>query len=176
MGPLSARSPGALACPEPWNRHRDDGSHRGLLDAIGAHDHPVGQESSLTARLADMHRERSPCARSLPRDTQASFSYSSPRPADDSLQVPPTSDASAQVDEAFRAARTVALQSNLRYIDPALGAPEDIGKADAQCADLQRNVADPDQVAALRFSTGDHKVTEADGKRINTLLRNTYCG
>jgi hypothetical protein len=49
-------------------------------------------------------------------------------------------------------------------------------KAEAQCADLQRNVANPDQVAARRFSTANHKVTEADGKRINILLRNTYCG
>ncbi|MCZ4507761.1 hypothetical protein O3Q52_05965 [Streptomyces sp. ActVer] len=80
------------------------------------------------------------------------------------------------MDEAFRAAGVVALQGNLRYIDPALGAPGDIAKADAQCADLQRNVANPDQVAARRFSTGNHKVTTADGKRINTLLCNTYCG
>lgn len=49
-------------------------------------------------------------------------------------------------------------------------------KADAQCADLRRDVADPDQLAARRFSVGNHKATEADGKRINTLLRNTYCG
>lgn len=88
----------------------------------------------------------------------------------------PAPDASDLVDEAFGAARVAALQSGLRYIDPALGAPEDVAKADAQCADLQRNVAEPDQVAAQRFSTGDHKVTKADGKRINTLLRNTYCG
>lgn len=111
-----------------------------------------------------------------PDATPDKSASASPRPTDDSLPTGPATDASSQVDEAFRAARTVALQSNLRYIDPALGAPEDIGKADAQCADLQRNVDNPDQVAARRFSTGDHKVTEADGKRINTLLRNTYCG
>ncbi|CAL9504132.1 hypothetical protein [Streptomyces sp. enrichment culture] len=84
------------------------------------------------------------------------------------------------VDEAFRAARSVALQSGLRYIDPALGEPESLAaadaKADAQCADLERNVANPDRLAAQRFSVGNHKVTEADGKRINTLLRNSYCG
>ncbi|MGW0559642.1 hypothetical protein ACWDZ4_03155 [Streptomyces sp. NPDC003016] len=100
----------------------------------------------------------------------------SPRPTDDGLPADPTVDASSRVDEAFGVARTVALQSNLRSVDPALGGPGDIGKADAQCADLQRNVADPDQAAARRFSSGNHKVTEADGKRINTLLRNTYCG
>ncbi|MCD7441120.1 hypothetical protein K4B79_23195 [Streptomyces lincolnensis] len=90
-----------------------------------------------------------------------------------------TPDANDEVDEAFRAARSVALQSNLRYIDPALGTPEGLAtadaKADAQCADLRRNIADPDRVAARRFSTGTHEVTVADGKRINTLLRNTYC-
>lgn len=79
------------------------------------------------------------------------------------------------VDEAFEAARIAALQSALRYVDPALGAPEDIAKADAQCVDIQRNVANPDQVAARRFSTANHRVTEADGKRINTILSNTYC-
>ncbi|GCB45416.1 hypothetical protein [Streptomyces sp. NL15-2K] len=79
------------------------------------------------------------------------------------------------VDEAFDAARIAALQSALRYVDPALGAPEDIAKADAQCVDLRRNVADPDQVAAQRFSTANHRVTKADGKRINTILSNTYC-
>ncbi|WP_159329254.1 hypothetical protein [Streptomyces tendae] len=93
-----------------------------------------------------------------------------------SAPADPAPDTSDLVDEAFGAARVAALQSGLRYIDPALGAPEDVAKADAQCADLQRNVAEPDQVAAQRFSTGDHTVTKADGKRINTLLRNTYCG
>ncbi|MFH8447276.1 hypothetical protein ACH4D3_39555 [Streptomyces sp. NPDC018026] len=88
----------------------------------------------------------------------------------------PAPDGSDLVDDAFDAARVAALQSGLRYIDPALGTPEDLAKADAQCADLQRNVAEPDRVAAQRFSTGDHKVTEANGKRINTLLSNTYCG
>ncbi|MQY12462.1 hypothetical protein SRB5_25960 [Streptomyces sp. RB5] len=110
------------------------------------------------------------------RSTAASTSAPS-RPDDESNPAPDRND---EVDEAFDAARSVALQSGLRYIDPALGTPENMAeadaKADAQCADLQRNVARPDQVAARRFSTGNHQVTEADGKRINTLLRNTYCG
>ncbi|MGW0363702.1 hypothetical protein [Streptomyces sp. NPDC002990] len=111
-----------------------------------------------------------------PSATPAEPSTATPVPTDDGLPAGPAPDASSPVEEAFRAARVVALQSNLRYIDPALGTPQDTGKADAQCADLQRNVANPDQVAARRFSTDQHNVTEADGKRINTLLRNTYCG
>ncbi|MBF8173013.1 hypothetical protein IW294_19905 [Streptomyces olivaceus] len=106
-------------------------------------------------------------------------SASSPA-ADDGLPVEPGpgTGPSDAVDEAFRAARSVALQSGLRYIDPALGTPESLAAADAnaQCTDLQRDVANPDRLAAQRFSVGNHKVTEADGKRINVLLRNSYCG
>ncbi len=108
-------------------------------------------------------------------------SASSPA-ADDGLPVEPGpgTGPSDAVDEAFRAARSVALQSGLRYIDPALGTPESLAaadaNADAQCTDLQRGVANPDRLAAQRFSVGNHKVTEADGKRINVLLRNSYCG
>ncbi|MDQ0955316.1 hypothetical protein QFZ24_009239 [Streptomyces phaeochromogenes] len=131
-----------------------------------AKDRPSAPRTSASAAV------QSPSPDATPDESPST----SPTPTDDSLPADPGTDASSRVDEAFREARVVALQGNLRYIDPALGAPEDIAKADAQCADLQRNVADPDQVAARRFSTGNHKVTAADGKRINTLLRNTYCG
>lgn len=97
------------------------------------------------------------------------------QPPSDSLPADPAPDTGSMVDEAFEAARIAALQSALRYVDPALGAPEDIAKADAQCVDLRRNIAHPDEVAARRFSTANHRVTEADGKRINTILSNTYC-
>lgn len=124
------------------------------------------------ARTSASAAAQSPGPDATPDETPSA----SPPATDDGLPEDPATDASSQVDEAFRAAGAVALQSNLRYVDPELGAPEDIGKADAQCADLKQKVADPDQVAAKRFSTGKHKVTEADGKRINTLLLNTYCG
>ncbi|QIP71155.1 hypothetical protein [Streptomyces sp. VN1] len=115
-----------------------------------------------------------------PDATRAGGPSASSPSADADLPVDPGPDpgrgAGSAVDEAFGAA----LQSGLRYVDPALGTPEGLAgvdaKADAQCADLRRNVADPDRLAAQRFSVGNHKVTEADGKRINTLLRNTYCG
>lgn len=42
-----------------------------------------------------------------------------PRPAGDGLPGEPATDASAQVEEALRAARAVALRSNPRHIDPA---------------------------------------------------------
>ena len=128
----------------------------------GASDRPVTATTSASATVSP----------SAPQATPDEVSS----PPGDGLPTGPAPDASSQVDEAFRAARIVALQSNLAHIDPELGTPEDIEKADAQCADLKRNVSDPDQVAARRFSTDNHKVTEADGKRINTLLRNTYCG
>ncbi|MER7231800.1 hypothetical protein ABT348_12735 [Streptomyces olivaceus] len=119
-----------------------------------------------------------------PDATRAGGPSASSPSADADLPVDPGPDpgrgAGGAVDEAFGAARSAALQSGLRYIGPALGTPEGLAgvdaKADAQCADLRRNVADPDRLAAQRFSVGNHKVTEADGKRINTLLRNTYCG
>ncbi|MDQ1022896.1 hypothetical protein QF035_000478 [Streptomyces umbrinus] len=132
----------------------------------------TAQDRSSAPRTSATAATQSPDPDVTPDESPSTSS----RPTDDSLPTTPPTDASAQVDEAFRAARVVAVQGNLRYIDPALGAPEDIAKADAQCADLQRNVANPDQVAARRFSTGNHKVTTADGKRINTLLSNTYCG
>ncbi|MCT7353973.1 hypothetical protein N4P33_17675 [Streptomyces sp. 15-116A] len=100
----------------------------------------------------------------------------SPSDSGNGLPTGPAPGASSAVEEAFRAARVVALQSNLAHIDPALGTPDDITKADAQCADLARNVSAPDRVAAKRFSTDKNRVTETDGKRINTLLRNTCCG
>jgi len=131
-----------------------------------AQDQPSAPRTSATAA------ERSPDSDARPDETPSA----SPRPSGNGLPADPPADASARVEEAFRAAGVVALQGNLRYIDPALGTPEDIDKADAQCADLQRNIADPDRAAARRFSTGNHKVSTADGKRINTLLRNTYCG
>lgn len=112
---------------------------------------------------------------SVAAETPATTDAASPQPPADSLPADPAPDTGSMVDEAFEAARIAALQSALRYVDPVLGAPEDIAKADAQCADLRRNVADPDQVAARRFSTVNHRVTEADGKRINTILSNTYC-
>lgn len=107
--------------------------------------------------------------------TRAAPPTASPQPPADSLPEEPAPDTGSAVDEAFEAARIAALQSALRYVDPALGAPEDIDKADAQCVDLRRNVDNLDQVAARRFSTAHHRVTEADGKRINTILSNTYC-
>ncbi|MFC8662372.1 hypothetical protein [Streptomyces sp. NPDC057199] len=132
----------------------------------------TAQDRSTAPRTSATATAQSPDPDATPDESPSA----SPRPTDDILPADPAPDASDQVDEAFRAARAVALQGNLHYIDPALGAPEDIDKADAQCADLQRNVANPDQLAARRFSTGNHKVTTADGKRINTLLSNTYCG
>lgn len=108
-------------------------------------------------------------------ETPVAPDTASPQSPADSLPADPAPDTGSMVDEAFEAARIAALQSALRYVDPALGAPEDIAKADAQCADLQRNVANPDQVAARRFSTASHRVTETDGERINTILSNTYC-
>ncbi len=108
-------------------------------------------------------------------ETSAAPDTASPQPPADSLPADPAPDTGSMVDEAFEAARIAALQSALRYVDPALGAPEDIAKADAQCVDLRRNVPHADQVAARRFSTANHRVTEADGKRINTILSNTYC-
>ncbi|MCG0284965.1 hypothetical protein [Streptomyces sp. PSAA01] len=71
--------------------------------------------------------------------------------------------------------RALELQSALRDIDPALGAAEDIRKAGDQCYDLRRKVANPDETAACRFSTAQHKVAVANGKRINSLLRDGYC-
>ncbi|MEU9895320.1 hypothetical protein ACIBCS_04075 [Streptomyces phaeochromogenes] len=132
----------------------------------------TGQDGSSAPRTSATAGTQSPEPDVTPDESPSA----SPRPTGDTLPADPATDASAQVDEAFRAAGVVALQGNLRYIDGALGAPKDIDKADAQCADLQRNVANPDQVAARRFSTGNHKVTTADGKRINTLLSDTYCG
>lgn len=108
-------------------------------------------------------------------ETPAAPDTASPQSPVSNLPADPAPDTGSMVDEAFEAARIAALQSALRYVDPALGAPEDIAKADAQCVDIQRNVANPDQVAARRFSTANHRVTEADGKRINTILSNTYC-
>ncbi|MFI2027662.1 hypothetical protein [Streptomyces buecherae] len=133
-------------------------------------------EQPSAARTSASTAARSPGPSTTP--TQSPTSSPPSRPASESLppESEPATSASDFVDEAFGAARVGTLQSGLRYIDPALGAPEDLAKADAQCADLQRNVDKPDEVAARRFSTGSHKVTEANGKRINTLLRNTYCG
>lgn len=139
-------------------------------------------DKSTSDRPSEARTSESAAARSPGPDTtpDASPADSPPRSTDGVLPTDPATDANDEVDEAFRAARSVALQSGLRHIDPALGTPESLAtadaKADAQCADLQRNIADPDRIAARRFSTGTHKVTEADGKRINTLLRNTYCG
>ncbi|MBC3984903.1 hypothetical protein H8N01_20600 [Streptomyces sp. AC536] len=131
-------------------------------------------EQPSAARTSASTAARSPGPSTTP--TQSPTSSPPPRPTGESLPSEPATSASDFVEEAFGAARVGALQSGLRFIDPALGAPEDLAKADAQCVDLQRNVDKPDEVAARRFSTGNHKVTEADGKRINTLLRHIYCG
>ncbi|MFD4996884.1 hypothetical protein [Streptomyces buecherae] len=131
-------------------------------------------EQPSAARTSASTAARSPGPSTTP--TQSPTSSPPSRPTDEPLPSEPATSASDFVEEAFGAARVGALQSGLRFIDPALGAAEDLAKADAQCADLQRNVDKPDEVAARRFSTGSHKVTEADGKRINTLLRHTYCG
>jgi hypothetical protein len=83
---------------------------------------------------------------------------------------PPAHTPPPQVEDALRAMRSLQLQAALREINSRLGAPEDVDRAGAQCADLRRDVPDPDRVAAQRF-----KVSEADGKRINALLRNRFC-
>ncbi|MCT2588868.1 hypothetical protein LHJ74_02780 [Streptomyces sp. N2-109] len=132
----------------------------------------AGPDQPSTGGTSESQATRSPGPEATPDKSPSA----SPRPTDDKLPAEPTAESSSQVDEAFGAARAAALQSGLRYIDAALGTAKDISKADAQCADLQRTAATPDQLAAERFSTGNHTVTEADGKRINTLLRNTYCG
>ncbi|QKW53658.1 hypothetical protein [Streptomyces buecherae] len=145
-----------------------------LLTGCGSDgtDKSAPQQPSV-ARTSASTAARSPGPSATP--TRGPTSSPPSRPTGESLPPEPATSASDFVDEAFDAARVGALQSGLRYIDPALGAPEDLAKADAQCADLQRNVDKPDEVAARRFSTGSHKVSEANGKRINTLLRNTYC-
>jgi hypothetical protein len=99
----------------------------------------------------------------------------SPGPTDDDLS---DTDLPAGMSDQTRrdslALMTLELQVALREIDPKLGAPEDVDKAGKQCADLSRGVDDP-QETAQRFSSGGHRVTKADGKRINAMLSKRFC-
>ncbi|MGP3946035.1 MULTISPECIES: hypothetical protein [Streptomyces] len=112
-----------------------------------------------------------------PPTPKASTSPATPSapPTDHRLPVEVPSDAGDQAKEDMLGLRALELQSALRDIDPALGAASDIKKAGEQCFDLRRKAANPDETAARRFSTAQHKVTVANGKRINALLREGYC-
>ncbi|MER8154506.1 hypothetical protein [Streptomyces sp. NPDC094472] len=112
-----------------------------------------------------------------PKTPKASTSPATPSapPTDHRLPVQVPSDASDQAKEDLMGLRALELQSALRDIDPALGAAADVSKAGEQCFDLRRKAANPDETAARRFSTAQHKVTVANGKRINALLRQDYC-
>ncbi|MEV6125656.1 hypothetical protein AB0M05_02360 [Streptomyces violaceusniger] len=112
-----------------------------------------------------------------PKTSMAPTSPATPSaPATDHrLPADVPSDAGDQAKEDFLAFKSLELQSALRNIDPALGAAEDVDKAGEQCYDLRRKAANPDEGAARRFSTAQHKVTLSNGKRINALLRQDYC-
>ncbi|MBO3676688.1 hypothetical protein [Streptomyces sp. NEAU-YJ-81] len=146
-----------------------------LLAGCGTDDtrHTASSDKPSTARTS-----ATPSAETHP--TPSAESHPSPGtpstpPTDHRLPAQVPSDAGDQAKEDFLAFKSLELQSALRNIDPALGAAEDVDKAGEQCYDLRRNAANPDEKAARRFSTAQHKVTVANGKRINALLRQDYC-
>ncbi|AXK33447.1 hypothetical protein DVA86_13090 [Streptomyces armeniacus] len=96
-------------------------------------------------------------------------------PADDRMpatDLPP--DMSDRTQQDMLALKTLELQVALREIDSSLGSAEDVDKAGKQCAELSRGSSDAG-AAARRFSTPGHRLTEADGKRINTMLSERFC-
>ncbi|MBB5937129.1 hypothetical protein [Streptomyces zagrosensis] len=83
------------------------------------------------------------------------------------------SDMSDRAKQDLLGLKTLELQVALREIDPSLGAPADVNKAVQQCVRLRSDNDSKD--AAQRFSSPHHQVTEADGKRINAMLRERFC-
>jgi len=73
-------------------------------------------------------------------------------------------------------AKRTALIAALKAINPTLVADEDkaIDNARNQCSTITGG-GKADMTAKARFSTSDHKVTDAEAKAINTALKASLC-
>lgn len=74
-------------------------------------------------------------------------------------------------------AKRAAYLAAVKAVDPNLsGSDERIVNAGRdQCQTLNNGGATPDHLAAERFGTGDHPLTDEQGKALNAALRATLC-
>lgn len=73
-------------------------------------------------------------------------------------------------------AERAALLAALKAVDPALAADADkaVGNARNQCATIKGG-GNAVAGAQSRFGSGDHRITEAQAKAINEVLKKTLC-